>query len=48
MNESENTTTALMAGRVKFHVYLTPPSPLQQMEFVFEYDVSYLSALMAA
>lgn len=48
MDETENPTTALMAGRVKFHVYLTPPSPLQQMEFVLEYDVSYLSALLAA
>ena len=48
MNESENTTTALMAGHVKFHVYLTPPSPLQQLEFVLEYDLSYLEALMAA
>lgn len=47
MNESENTTTALTAGRVKFHVYLTPPSPLQQLDFVLEYDMSYLEALMA-
>lgn len=48
MNEDENTTTALMAGRVKFHIYITPPSPLQQLEFVLEYDLSYLEALMAA
>lgn len=46
--EDENTTTALMAGKAKFHVYLTPPSPMQKMEWVFEYDVSYLSALFAA
>lgn len=46
MNEEENTTTALMAGHVKFHVYLTPPSPLQQLEFVLEYDLSYLKALI--
>lgn len=48
MNEDENTTTALMAGKVKLHIYLTPPSPLQQLEFVLEYDLSYLEALMAA
>lgn len=47
MNEEENTTTELLAGHVKIHVYLTPPSPLQKMEFVFEYDMSYLEALMA-
>lgn len=48
MNEDENTTTALMAGHVKFHIYITPPSPLQQLEFVLEYDLSYLEALLAA
>lgn len=46
--EEENTTTALMAGNVKLHVYLTPPSPLQQLDFVLEYDLSYLEALMTA
>lgn len=49
MLESENPLTALMAGRVKFHIYMTPPSPLQRMDWVLEYDISYLtSALMAA
>lgn len=46
--EHENSLTALMAGKAKFHIYLTPPSPLQKLEFVLEYDVSYLSALLAA
>lgn len=48
MLEEENTTTDLMEGHVKFHVYLTPPSPLQQLDFVLEYDLSYLEALMAS
>lgn len=48
MLEEENTTTMLMAGHVKFHIYITPPSPLQQLEFVLEYDLSYLEALVAA
>lgn len=48
MLEEENTTTALMAGHVKLHVYLTPPSPLQKLDFVLEYDLSYLEALMTA
>ncbi len=47
-NEDENTTTALMAGKAKFHVFLTPPSPMQKLEFVFEYDISYLTTLFAA
>lgn len=48
MEEAENSLTALMAGKAKFHIYLTPPSPLVEMEFVLEYDTSYLSALLAA
>ena len=45
--EEENSKTALMAGHAKFHIYLTPPSPLCLLEYVLEYDVSYLSSLMA-
>lgn len=48
LREEENTLTALMAGKAKFHIYITPPSPLQKMEFVLEYDVSYLSNLLTA
>ena len=46
MLESENPLTALMAGRAKFHVNLTPPAPLQQMDWVLEYDTSYLTAAL--
>ena len=48
MNENENQTTALMAGKVKYHIYLTPPSPLQKIDFVLEYDLSYLETSLAA
>lgn len=48
MLEEENMDTALMAGQVKFRVYLTPPSPLQKLEFVLEYDLSYLEAFMSS
>lgn len=44
--EDENTETALLAGKAKFHVYLAPPVPLVKLEFVFEYDVSYLSTAL--
>ena len=44
-NEEENTETDLMAGIAHFHIYLTPPSPAEELDFVLEYDVSYLSAL---
>jgi len=45
--EEENSTTALMAGHAKFHIYITPSSPLCLLEFVLEYDTSYLSNLIA-
>lgn len=47
-NENENPTTSLMSGKVKFHIFLTPPSPAEEIEFVLEYDVSYISAALAA
>lgn len=48
LKEEENTLTALMSGKAKFHIYITPPSPLRQLEYVLEYDVSYLSEMLAA
>lgn len=43
--ESENPVTDLMDGIARFHVYVTPPSPNREMEFILEYDPSYLSGL---
>lgn len=41
-NEDENTTTDLLSGKAKFHIYLTPPTPAEELDFVLEYDTSYL------
>lgn len=46
--EDENSETALLAGKAKFHVYISPPTPLVLLEFVFEYDASYLSTALLA
>ncbi|MBJ6362099.1 phage tail sheath family protein [Paenibacillus sp. GCM10012307] len=46
-NQSENPDTSLMAGKITFHLFLTPPGPAQEIAFVLEYDTSYLSALFA-
>lgn len=46
--EAENSDVALMAGKAVFHIYLTPPSPMKECEFVLEYDVAYVSAALAA
>ena len=48
LREEENSLSAIMSGKAKFHIYITPPSPLRLMEYVLEYDVSYLSSLLAA
>ena len=47
MLESENPTTNLMQGIVKFHVYITPPSPAQEIDFTLEYDATYLEEAFA-
>lgn len=46
--EEENSTTALMAGKAVFHIYMTPPSPAQELNFVLEYDANYVSAALTA
>ncbi|MEF3312614.1 phage tail sheath family protein [Paenibacillus sp. GYB004] len=46
-NASENPVTDLMAGKMRFHLYITPPSPAQEIIFLLEYDASYLAALTA-
>lgn len=45
--ESENPTTDLMDGKVRFHVYITPPSPNREIDFILEYDPDNLSTLFA-
>lgn len=44
----ENPLTALMSGKAVFHIYLTPPSPAKEIEFVLEYDTSYVTAALTA
>jgi len=45
--EAENPTTDLLNGKIKFHIYYTPPIPAQDINFVIEYDVSNLQSLFA-
>ncbi|WP_375104056.1 phage tail sheath family protein [Paenibacillus sp. RS8] len=46
-NDSENPVTDLMAGKLTFHLHITPPGPAQEISFLLEYDTSYLTALFA-
>jgi len=41
--DEENPTTNLMAGILKLHVFMTPVSPMQELDFVLEYDTSYVT-----
>lgn len=43
----DNPSTSLLAGSVSFRLFLTPPIPAQSLEFVLEYDTSYLAAMSA-
>ena len=45
--EEENPTTNLLDGIIRFHTYLTPPTPARVIENVIEYDPSYFSALFS-
>ena len=47
MTDSENPLTDLMAGKVKLHLYITPPGPAQEIDFVLEYDADYVTAALS-
>ena len=40
-----NSLTDLMSGKLNFNLYLTPPSPAQEIVYTLEYDANYLSVL---
>lgn len=42
---TDNTTTELMDGIIRFHVFVTPASPAREITFIQEYDPSYISEL---
>lgn len=43
--KEDNPTVDLMDGKVVFRLYVTPPSPIRDIEFVLEYDTSYVETL---
>lgn len=44
----ENPLTNLLAGHITLHVYNAPPVPAQRIDFILEYDVSYVEAALTA
>lgn len=47
MLDSENSLTDLMAGIIKIHIYMTPPSPAQEIDFTLEYDTNYVTSALS-
>lgn len=43
--ENENSTTNIMDGILKFHIYMTPPPPAREIDWVQEYDPNYINGL---
>ena len=43
--EEENPLTDLIAGLVRFHVHVTPPPAMKEIEFIMEFDVSAFATL---
>jgi len=43
----ENPITDVMDGITRFHVWLSPPPPAERLEFILEYDPTYLETLFA-
>ncbi len=48
MLDAENPLTDLMAGICRLHIFLTPPSPAQEIDFILEYDASYVQSVFSA
>lgn len=44
-NANDNTTADLMDGVLRFHIFMTPPSPAREIEWIQEYDPNYLAVL---
>ena len=44
----ENPATDMQDGKLRFHVYLTPPVPAEMIEGIFEFDPDYFTELVAA
>lgn len=44
--KDENPVTDLMDGKIHFHLYMTPPSPAREIQFIQEYDVNYVTSFI--
>ena len=42
---TDNAVTDAMDGILRFHLFMTPPPPAKEIDFIQEYDVAYFAAL---
>ncbi|MCM3129015.1 phage tail sheath family protein [Paenibacillus provencensis] len=47
-NASDNPTEQLESGKTVYRIFITPPGPAQEIEYIAAYDASYLASLTAA
>ena len=47
MLAEENPLTSLLDGIITLHIYNAPPVPAQEIDFILEYDVSYMETALA-
>lgn len=45
VNQSENSVINLLNGKIRYHWYITPPTPAEEIEHIVEYDVENLNSL---
>lgn len=48
MLAEENPLTSLLDGIITLHIYNAPPVPAQEIDFILEYDVSYMETALTA
>jgi phage tail sheath protein FI len=46
--QADNPLTDLMDGKVRWHVYLTPPQAGRELVFILEYDPDYINTLYSS
>jgi phage tail sheath protein FI len=46
LRAEDNPRADLMAGIVRVHIFMTPPSPAQEVDFLLEYDADYVSSIL--
>ena len=45
--DTENPTTDLIDGIIRFHVYITPPVPAREIDFILEFDTTQFETLFS-